>query len=109
MLSMLNQANGGLPLSVSFDAPLDGPVCFVLSGSVWSETHDELIGIALELDGNVIGSAVIFSNLNETHRAVVPSFIPCNLTFGTHKLKLVASTAATISDSNDFYDVVLIY
>jgi len=68
-----------------------------------------MIGVGLELDGKAIGSASIFSNLTSPHRAVVPSYIPINLTFGAHKITLVPSTTATISDFNDFYDVVLIY
>jgi|HubBroStandDraft_2_1064218.scaffolds.fasta_scaffold580868_2 hypothetical protein len=109
VMSILNQAKGALPVSTTFDAPLDGPACLVLSGSVWSGTVNQMIGVGLELDGKAIGSASIFSNLNSTHRAVVPSYIPINLTFGAHKITLVPSTTATISDFNDFYDVVLIY
>lgn len=109
VMSILNQAKGGLPVSTSFEAPMDGPACLVLSGSVWSGTANQMIGVALELDGVSIGSASIFSNANSTHRAVVPSYIPIKLTFGTHKLTLVASTATTTSDFNDFYDVILIY
>jgi hypothetical protein len=57
----------------------------------------------------LLGSASIFSNMATTHRAVVPSYIPVNLTFGTHKLTLVPTTATTTSDFNDLFDVVLIY
>ena len=109
IMSILNQAKGGFPVSASFDAPLDGPACIVLSGSVWSGTANEMIGVSLELDGKVIGSASIFSNAASTHRAVVPSYIPVNMTFGSHKIALVASTPATVSDFNDLYDVVLVY
>lgn len=109
IMSILNQAKGGLPISASFAAPLDGPACIVLSGSVWSGTANQVIGVSLDLDGKVIGTASIFSNGASTHRAVVPSYIPVVLTFGTHKITLVASTATTTSDFNDFYDVVLVY
>lgn len=109
VMSILNQAKGGFPISASFEAPTDGAACFVLSGSVWSSTADQMIGVTLELDGKVIGSASIFSNAVTTHRAVVPSYMPVNLTFGSHKLTLVAENTHTISDYNDLYDVVLIY
>lgn len=109
VMSILNQAKGGLPVSASFSAPLDGPACLVLSGSVWSGTVNQTIGVQLELDGAVIGSALIFSNGTSTHRAVVPSYIPVKLTFGTHKVTLTAATAATTSDLNDLFDLVLIY
>jgi hypothetical protein len=109
VMSILNQAKGGLPVSVSFDAPTDGPACLMVAGSVWAGTPNQLIGVSLELDGTVIGSSMIYSNLNTTHRATVPSFIPVKLTFGSHKITLVALNAATVSDYNDFYDVVLLY
>jgi hypothetical protein len=109
VMSILNQAKGGLPVSASFDAPTDGPACLMVSGSVWCGTANQLIGVNLELDGAVIGSATIFSNMATTHRATVPSFIPIKLTFGTHKITLVPLNSATVSDYNDFYEVVLIY
>lgn len=109
VMSMMNQVKGPMPLSASFKAPLDGPAVFMLSGSVWTQSVNQMLGIVLELDGAPIGSAVIFSNGTATHRAVVPSFIPVNLTFGNHTIKLVPSTAVTTSDNNDFFDVVLIY
>jgi hypothetical protein len=109
MLSILNQAKGGLPVSATFEAPLDGPACLVLSGSVWSQTANQMIGVGLELDGKLIGTASIFSNATTTHRAVVPSYIPINLTFGSHKVTLVPTTGTTVSDFNDLFDVALIY
>jgi hypothetical protein len=108
-LSILNQHVGPLPISTSFNAPSDGPACFVLSGSVWSGTANQTIGVTLELDGVVIGSASIFSNGTSTHRAVVPSYIPITLKFGTHKLVIVASNTSTASDLNDRFDVGLFY
>jgi len=78
ILSILNQAKGPLPIKVNFNAPSDAPSCLVLSGSVWSATAGQVIGVQLELDGKVIGSAAICSNGASTHRAVVPSYIPVN-------------------------------
>ena len=109
VMSILNQAKGGLPISASFDAPSDGPATLMVTGSVWSGTANQMIGVSLELDGKVIGSSVIFSNMASTHRATVPSLIPVKLAFGPHKITLVALNAATTSDFNDFYDVALFY
>ncbi len=108
-LSILNQAKGPLPINVSFSTPSDGPACFALTGSVWSGSANQTIGVVLQLDGVTIGSASIFSNAVSTHRAVVPSYIPVKLAFGTHKLTLVALNSATTSDANDLFDVVLLY
>ncbi len=108
-LSILNQAKGPLPINASFTAPSDGPACFALSGSVWSGSANQTIGVVLQLDGVTIGSASIFSNAASTHRAVVPSYIPVKLTIGPHKLTLIGLNAATTSDLNDYFDVVLLY
>lgn len=80
-----------------------------ISGSVWSETPNTIIGIQASIDGNLAGlPANIFSNGNSTHRAVVPVNIPvqfdgqepCTIT-------LSASTPTTNSDGNDFYTVII--
>jgi hypothetical protein len=109
ILSLLNQAKGPLPISAKFNAPSDAPSCFVLSGSVWCQTAGQMIGVQLELDGKVVGSASILSNGPSTHRAVVPSYIPVNLTFGPHTVTLIALNSVTTSDYNDLFDVVLQY
>ncbi|MDP8980646.1 MAG: hypothetical protein M3O35_08660 [Acidobacteriota bacterium] len=106
---ILNQKNGPLPVTVSFNAPTDGPCWLVVSGSVWTQTPNLSIGVEVSLDGKPIGSASIFSNAPSTHRAVVPTYIPLTLSIGPHQLFLGAATHGTISDSNDFFTAVLEY
>ena len=108
-MSILNQHVGPLPITTTFTAPSDGPACFVLSGSVWSQTANQMIGVTLEVDGAAVGAAAIFSNGVSTHRAVVPSYIPVTLKIGAHKITLVASNTATISDGNDKFDLGFLY
>jgi len=94
----------------TFDAPRDEPMYLEVNGSVYSSTANQLIGIAVQLDNKPIGTAAqIWSNGVLTHRAVVPTHIPVQLQFGTHKLVLTASNGQTLSDSNDSYTVVLHY
>ena len=109
ILQILNQAKGPLPLKASFDAPSDAPTYFTLSGSVWSTTANQMIGVTLELDGKPIGSAEIFSNTVSVHRAVVPVQITAKLSIGPHTITLVPLNGVTISDLNDFFNVSLIY
>jgi hypothetical protein len=105
----LNQKKGPLPLTASFNAPSDAPSCLIISGSVWTQTPNQTIGIAVSLDGQPVGSASLFSNLQATHRAVVPTYIPVKLKFGAHTLVLSATPGATVSDLNDYFSVVLEY
>ncbi|HYL75573.1 MAG TPA: hypothetical protein VEU96_15275 [Bryobacteraceae bacterium] len=106
---ILNQKKGPLPITASFSAPSDAPCCLVIYGSVWTQTANQTIGIAVTLDGKPIGSASIWSNAAATHRAVVPTYIPVKLAFGQHTVVLSAETSVTVSDINDFFDVVLEY
>jgi hypothetical protein len=80
-----------------------------VNGSVWSQSANVIIGIEVKLDGQVVGHARIFSNGTATHRAVVPVYIPIQLTQGRHTLTLSADTPQTVSDFNDFYTAVIHY
>ncbi len=106
---ILNQHKGPLPVTATFKPVTDGPCCLVVSGSVWTQGVNVMIGIQVSLDGNVIGSASIYSNAATTHRAVVPTYIPLKLTFANHQVTLSALPGGTVSDANDFFDVVLEY
>ena len=89
-------------------APGDMPMYLEVQGSVWTQTANQMIGIQIALDGNVIGTANIFSNGGSTHRTVVPVYLPVKLTQGSHTIKLSVA-ANTVSDFNDFYTAVLHY
>jgi hypothetical protein len=107
---ILNEKKGPLPLTATFNAPSDAPTCLVVTGSVWTQTANQTIGIEVSLDGKPIGLASIFSNLQATHRTVVPTYIPLTLKFGPHTLTLSAAPGTTtISDINDFFSTVLLY
>lgn len=100
---------GPLPIKVTFSLQTDEPVYLEVNGSVWSNTPNTPIGILVEVDGAVVGKAVIFSNGPTTHRTVVPSYAPLQLGFGQHTIVLSPVTPTTTSDNNDFYTAVIHY
>jgi hypothetical protein len=108
-IQVIVQQAGPLPIKATFQAPGDSPMYLEVNGSVWSQTANVIIGIGVNLDEHKIGQARIFSNGTATHRGVVPAFIPIKLKQGQHTLTLVADTAQTVSDFNDFYTVVIHY
>ena len=108
-IQVLVSQKGPLPISTSFNAPGDMPMYLVVNGSVWTQNANTMIGIQIELDGAVVGTAYIFSNAPSTHRAVVPAYIPVKLAQGAHKLVLSAAPGGTVSDYNDFYTAVIDY
>lgn len=100
---------GPLPITVHFNAMGDGPACLEVNGSVWTQTANKMIGIAIALDGKAVGTAQIFSNANATHRAVVPAYIPIKLKQGQHTVTLSPMPGTTVSDFNDLFTAVIHY
>jgi hypothetical protein len=102
---------GPLPQSATFNAPADGPVVFVLSGTAWTQNAAGLIGISLSLDGTVIGNpAMCWANLNANHQAMRTTYIPVDfLSFGQHTIELTNAYSNTITDVNDYFQVTLLY
>ena len=105
---ILSQA-GPLPITANFNAPGDSPMYIEVNGSVWTQTANAMIGIAIMLDGKSVGTAQVFSNANATHRTVVPAYIPVKLSQGQHKLQLSPAPGTTVSDFNDFFTAVIHY
>ena len=105
---LIGNQKGALPIKASFMSPGDMPMYLEVQGSVWTTTANQMIGIQVAIDGNVIGTANIFSNTANTHRTAVPVYLPVKLGQGSHTIELSAASNTT-SDYNDFYSAVLHY
>lgn len=79
---IVNQS-GPLPITATFNALTDEPMYLEVNGSVWCEYADSMIKIGIDLDGQNVGSAQIYSDGGTTHRTVVPAYIPINLAKGS--------------------------
>lgn len=110
-IQVILQQKGPLPITLNFKPPGDSPMYLEVSGSVWTTTANNMIGIQVQLDGQNLGVAQIFSNTPSTHRAVVPAYFPIQLAYGKqHSLTLSAAPGTTTtSDFNDFYTAVIHY
>ncbi len=102
---------GPLPQTATFEAPADGPVTFVLSGTARTAGAAVLIGVNLSLDGNGIGNtAMCWANQNNNHQAMRTTFIPIDfLSAGQHTIELTNAYSETITDVNDYFQVTLLY
>ena len=85
---LIGNQKGPLPIKASFMAPGDMPMYLEVLGSVWTTTANQMIGIQVAVDGNVIGQANVFSNGASTHRPVVPVYLPIKLDQGHTRLSL---------------------
>jgi len=100
---------GPLYLTANFTAPADGPVVFFLTGTTRTANAAGLTGINLLLDENVIGSSMCWANANDNHMTMRPNFINVDLTSGDHVIELTNGTDITVTDVNDYFQVVLLY
>ena len=109
-IQMILSQVGPLPITATFNAPGNSPMYIEVNGSVWTQTANQMIGIDIALDGQVVGTAKIFSNGASTHRAVVPAYMQVSLSEGPHKLTLSAQNGSTtVSDFNDSFTAVIHY
>ena len=102
---------GPLPQSVTFQSPVDGSATFILSGTARTGSAAILLGISLTLDGSVIGNpAMCWANQNDVHMVMRTTFIPVDyLKYGSHQIEITNANSATITDVNDYFQVVLLY
>lgn len=107
-VQMIINQNGPLPITAQFNSIGDSSMFLEVNGSVWTSTSAVMTGIDIDIDGQAIGTAHIFSNGASTHRAVVPAYIEVKLSQGPHKLTLTAA-ANTVSDYNDYFTAVIHY
>lgn len=107
-VQMIINQKGPLPIAAQFNSIGDSPMYLEVNGSVWTQTANVMIGINIDIDGQALGTAYIFSNGASTHRAVVPAYIEVKLSQGPHKLTLTAA-ANTVSDYNDYFTAVIHY
>jgi len=107
-VQMIINQKGPLPITATFNSIGDSPMDLEVNGSVWTSTPNVMIGINIDIDGQAVGTAYIFSNGASTHRAVVPAYIEVKLAQGQHKLTLTAA-ANTVSDYNDYFTAVIHY
>ena len=105
---IVNQA-GPLPITATFSALTDEPMYLEVNGSARCQYADSMIKIGIDLDGQNVGSAQIYSNGGNTHRTVVPAYIPIQLSEGQHTLALYLSSSEALSDDSDFYTAVIHY
>ena len=102
--------SGPLPIEATAEIESDAQAVLTLSGSVWSQQTDRLIGFTLFIDGEPTNiGAEIFSNGASEHRAVVPVTVPYTFTIGKHAFALQPATSDTVSDGNDRFYLTVQY
>lgn len=107
-LQTIISAAGPLPLSETFKPGADGPVVFIITGTAWSTTAPNKIGIEVSLNGAAIGSVTMFANQNSVHMTLPALFL--NATIPSNQPQKISLTAIgnTVTDYNDNFVVQLL-
>lgn len=101
---------GPLPVTATFEAPTDGPVTLLVTGSAYSATAGQSVGVSVLFDRSSPGTSTACCTSANSHQTLVPAMLPATIPGkGTQKIVLVAATPQTQSDANDFYQVTLLY
>jgi hypothetical protein len=107
-LQTILSAQGPLPLTATFTPIADGPVVLTVTGTAWSTTAPNTIGIEVVFNGVVIGTATLFANQNAVHMTL-PTLLS-NATIPSNQPQKVAiiGLAGTVTDFNDNFSVQLL-
>jgi hypothetical protein len=67
-----------------------------------------MLEVQLLLDGQPIGQSMCFANQSSSHMALRTTIIPYSeLSYGEHTITLQAGNGNTVTDANDYFQVVL--
>lgn len=99
---VINQ-KGPLPLQAVFTAVSSKPALLVVTGSLWTESGNQMLQMNVTLDGTQIGTAQTFSNGSNTNRVLPTLFIGLpSLGSGQHTLVLTPAVYSYWSDVSSF-------
>lgn len=101
-------AAGPLPLSGDTFTSHGGVLTLNASGSGWSGKGSSLIGMKVLVDGNAVGTAQVFTNEANSHKAFIPISVSLpGVGAGTHVVVL-QPLPGTTTDHNDFFNVTVV-
>ena len=102
-------STGPLPAQGTFNAESDAQMVMLVTGSVWSNQPDQFVGVNVSLDGENVGTCIIYCNEAGSHRTFIPQLFPITVPFGEHTISLTPTNGYTVSDYNDYFNVSILY
>ncbi len=100
---------GPLPITSASFSTKGGTLMLNYSGSGYSNTPGQMIGMTVTLDGvTFVDNTGIYANSASQHLAFVPkTWVLSNIAAGSHTISLSTMNAATHTDSNDIFNVTV--
>jgi hypothetical protein len=110
---VMNQVPGSLGATgktATFTTSGQNPLLILVSGTAYTaSTATPMLDIAVQLDGQVIGHMVVYTNEASSHKTLpTRAFTVPAPPAGSHTLGMLFGNASTISDANDFYNATVI-
>lgn len=106
--TLMAARSGGLPLSATFTSQ-GGTLVVFASGSGFRNAGSGVIGMLMRIDGIAMAFSNAFTNETGSHKAFPPSFTTItSIGAGSHTLDLNARDVNTLTDFNDFFNVVVL-
>jgi hypothetical protein len=100
--------NGALPKEGTYQKRRGGTLIVSAAGSGYSATENKTIGMGVFVNGKQVGTAQVYTNEKDSHKAFVPAFAVVNkVGKGPVKIELKALNADTKTDQNDFFRVTV--
>jgi archaellum component FlaG (FlaF/FlaG flagellin family) len=98
---------GDKALTGTYQKRKGGTLLISAAGSGWSKTKDQKIGMNVLVNGNQVGTAQVWTNEAESHKAFVPAFeVVNNVSKGQVNIKLEPLSGTEI-DQNDYFRVTV--
>ena len=100
--------NGALPKEGTYNKRRGGTLIVSAAGSGYSDTGEKTIGMTVWVDGENVGTAQVYTNEKDSHKAFVPAFEVVNgVPKGPVKIELKALNGDTKTDQNDYFRVTV--
>jgi hypothetical protein len=85
-----------------------GPLAIIVSGTAWSGNANNVMDIAVQLDGVTIGHLTGYTNELGSHKALPTRVINATAAAGSHTLGLLNGNTTTTNDGNDYFSITVV-
>jgi hypothetical protein len=106
---LFNTSFTQFPMNVKFTPRDTAPAQLYVTASAFSSAPNQMIGIAVALDGKPLGNLTLFANEAQSHKALVTTLFSVQFDdLNPHTLTLTAATPYTRCDANDTVGAALL-
>jgi hypothetical protein len=106
---LFNTSFTQFPLSVQFTPEDTAPALLYITASAFSTAPNQLIGVNVAIDGQPLGSLMLYANEGKSHKALVAKLFQVQFDeIRPHTLTLSPATPYTICDPDDIVGASLL-